>query len=54
MTRRRLRGQSMVEYLIVVMLLVLALVAGPNDPLQALAGAIGLRYQAFTEVISLP
>ncbi|MBN9430034.1 MAG: hypothetical protein J0H09_26375 [Burkholderiales bacterium] len=54
MTRRRSSGQSAIEYLIVVMLLSLALAAGPNSPLQMLVGAIDARYQAFTEAISRP
>ncbi len=54
MSRRRARGQSVVEYLIVLGLLVLALTAGPNSPLEALFGAFAERYQRFTETISMP
>lgn len=54
MTRRRSRGQSAIEYLLVVMMLSLALAAGPDSPLQMLVDAIDARYQAFTEAISRP
>jgi len=50
----RQRGQSMVEYLVVLMLFVLALTAGPHSPLERLFEAFGDRYQSFTHAMSMP
>ncbi len=54
MMRPRQRGQSMVEYLIVLMLFVLALVAGPRSPIERLFEAFGDRYEHFTHAMSMP
>ncbi|MCZ7558959.1 MAG: hypothetical protein M5U30_01970 [Burkholderiaceae bacterium] len=54
MARRSTRGQSMVEYLVVLMLFVLALTAGPHSPLERLFEAFGDRYQSFTHAMSMP
>ena len=48
------RGQSMVEYLIVLLLFVLALTAGPRSPLERLFEAFGDRYERFTHAMSMP
>lgn len=48
------RGQSMAEYLVVLSLVVLALAAGPDSPLERLVEAIGDRYQRFSAEISRP
>ncbi len=50
----RQRGQSAVEYLIVVSLLAIALVLGPDSVLEALFRAVGDRYQLFTYAMSRP
>lgn len=54
MNRLRSRGQSIVEYLLVVALFVLAIAAGPSSPLEALFDAVAERYERFTETISMP
>jgi len=54
MRRWTQRGQSAVEYLIVLMLFVLALAAGPHSPLERLFEAFGDRYQRFTHAMSMP
>ncbi len=51
---RSMRGQSLVEYLVVLMLFVLALTAGPHSPLEHLFEAFGDRYERFTHAMSLP
>ena len=48
------RGQSAVEYLVVVSLLALALAVGPDSALESLFRAIGERYQTFTYAMSRP
>ena len=48
------RGQSLVEYLIVLMLFVLALTAGPHSPLERLFEAFGERHQRLTHAMSMP
>ena len=48
------RGQSIAEYLVVLALVSMALVAGPNSPLERLFEAFGDRYQRFTEEVSRP
>jgi hypothetical protein len=52
--RRRTRGQSAVEYLVVVSLLALALAVGPDSPLEQLFRAFAEHYQKFTYSISRP
>ena len=54
MRRCTQRGQSAVEYLIVLLLFVLALTAGPRSPLERLFEAFGDRYQRFTYAMSMP
>ncbi|MCC7059228.1 MAG: hypothetical protein IT508_03260 [Burkholderiaceae bacterium] len=54
MKRPAQRGQSSVEVLIVLLLLVLALTAGPRSPLERLFEAFGDRYERFTHAMSLP
>lgn len=54
MRRGKQRGQSVTEYLIVLMLFVLALTAGPDSPLERLFEALGDRYQRFTHAMSMP
>ncbi|MCD6734838.1 MAG: hypothetical protein LT103_14730 [Burkholderiaceae bacterium] len=54
MRRQPMAGQSMVEYLIVLMLFVLALTAGPHSPLERLFEAFGDRYERFTYAMSMP
>ncbi len=49
-----MRGQSLVEYLVVLMLLVLVLTAGPHSPLEHLFEAFGDRYERFSHAMSLP
>lgn len=51
---RRSDGQSMVEVLLILVLVVLAFGAGPNNPLKTLGDAIRDRYAAYTESISRP
>ena len=51
---RRARGQTVVEYLLVVVLFALAIVIGPNSPLERFFDAVGDRYERFTATISLP
>lgn len=48
------RGQTVVEYLLVVALFALAIVVGPDSPLERFFDAAGDRYQRFTAVISSP
>ncbi|MCL4183618.1 MAG: hypothetical protein KJ011_09240 [Burkholderiaceae bacterium] len=54
MTARAQRGQSAVEYLLVLALFVLALTAGPHSPLERLFEAFAERYQRFTHAMSMP
>ncbi|MCM5572019.1 hypothetical protein M6I34_15990 [Burkholderiaceae bacterium FT117] len=48
------RGQSLAEYLVVLALVVMALTAGPNSPIERLFEAFGERYQRFTSEVSRP
>jgi flagellin-like protein len=48
------RGQSMIEVVLILVLVVIALGAGTNNPLQQLGDAIRARYAAYTESISRP
>ena len=54
MSKPRSGGQTIVEYLLVAALLVLAITAGPDSPLESFFTAIADRYQRFTESISMP
>lgn len=47
-------GQSTTEYLIVLLVFVLALTAGPDSALEQLFEAFGERYQRFTQAMSMP
>jgi hypothetical protein len=47
-------GQSLAEYLVILSLVVLALAAGPDSPLERLFEAIGDRHQRFSTEISRP
>jgi Flp pilus assembly pilin Flp len=53
-TSRSCRGQTIVEYLLVVALFALAITVGPHSPLESFFEAIADRYQRFTETISMP
>ncbi len=48
------RGQSAIEYLIVISLFVLALAVGPDSALELLVRAVAFRYQLFTYAMSQP
>jgi hypothetical protein len=48
------RGQSMIEYLIVLTLVGISLTAGPRSPLEQLVGAIGQHYSRLTDAVSQP
>lgn len=54
MSKARSGGQTIVEYLLVLALFVLAITAGPDSPLESLFNAIADRHQRFTESISMP
>ncbi|HEY0877288.1 MAG TPA: hypothetical protein VGE10_02455 [Zeimonas sp.] len=54
MKASRSRGQTIVEYLLVVALFVLAITAGPRSPLESFFAAVAERYQRFTQTISMP
>lgn len=54
MTPRLHSGQAAVEYLIVLALFVLVLVAMPDSPVEQLFAALGERYQRFTHAMSMP
>lgn len=47
-------GQSAVEYLVVLSLLSLALVTGPDSPLEQLFRAFADRFLSFTHAMSRP
>lgn len=53
-SRRASRGQSTTEYLVVLLLFVLALTAGPDSALEQLFEAFGERYQRYTQAMSIP
>jgi len=53
-TSRSCRGQTIVEYLLVVALFALAITVGPHSPLESFFEAMADRYQRFTETISMP
>ena len=48
------RGQSLVEYLLIVGLTVMVLAVGPSSPVQQVFDALGQRYQSYTEAMSRP
>jgi Flp pilus assembly pilin Flp len=52
MKRRRTRGQSSVEYLIIVALVVMVLVNGNPSPLEQFFDAVKSAYQRFTFAMS--
>lgn len=51
--RRRMRGQSTIEYLVVVMVGVLVLVLGTDPPIQKLAKAVREYYTDYSYAISV-
>jgi hypothetical protein len=51
--RRHMRGQSFMEYLVVLAFGVIVLVAGPNPPIQQLATAIRDYYTDYSYAISI-
>ena len=52
--RNAIRGQAASEYLILVSLLALALVVGPDSALEKLFRAVDQRMGEFSYAISLP
>jgi hypothetical protein len=50
---RRQRGQSTIEYIVVLLVAVVVLVAGDDPPIQKLAGAIREYYTDYSFAISL-
>ena len=54
MKAQPMKGQVMAEYVIVVALLSLILVIGPNSPLEQLFNAFTDYYGRFTYAISRP
>ncbi|HMN79045.1 MAG TPA: hypothetical protein PKA20_03845 [Burkholderiaceae bacterium] len=48
------QGQAAFEYLVVVSLFALALVVGPDSPLEQLFGALNTRFELFTHALSRP
>lgn len=53
MTRRRTAGQSLIEYLVVLMVGVIVLVTGTDPPIQKLATAIRDYYTDYSYAISI-
>lgn len=51
--RRRAGGQSLIEYLVVLMVGVIVLVTGTNPPIQQLATAIRDYYTDYSYAISI-
>lgn len=51
--RRRMRGQSFIEYLVVLMVGVIVLVTGSDPPIQKLASAIREYYTDYSYAISI-
>ena len=49
----RMRGQSLIEYLVVLMVGVIVLVTGDNPPIQRLATAIRDYYTDYSYAISI-
>jgi hypothetical protein len=52
-TRRRMSGQSLIEYLVVLMVGVIVLVTGSDPPIQKLATAIREYYTDYSYAISI-
>jgi Flp pilus assembly pilin Flp len=52
--KRRLQGQSLVEYTILLALIGLVLVLGENSPLDMLVRAIQDYYGRFTYSLAMP
>lgn len=50
---RRMLGQSLIEYLVVLMVGVIVLVTGDNPPIQRLATAIRDYYTDYSYAISI-
>lgn len=53
-TRPPPRGQSTLEYLIVLMLVGISLTAGPRSSLEQIFRAIGEHYVRLTDALSRP
>jgi uncharacterized protein (UPF0333 family) len=53
LSKRRIRGQSSVEYLIILAVVVLVLVNGNPSPLQQFFDAMKGAYQRFTYAMSV-
>ncbi len=51
--QRRMRGQSTIEYLVVLMVAVIVLVTGADPPIQKLATAIRDYYTDYSYAISV-
>lgn len=51
--RRRISGQSLIEYLVVLMVGVIVLVTGSDPPIQKLATAIRGYYTDYSYAISI-
>ena len=49
-----MRGQSSLEYLIVLMLVGISLTAGPRSALEQIFLAIGAHYTRLTDALSRP
>ncbi len=54
MTQSRIAGQAAVEYLVVLALVALFLVLGPDSPVERLVRAFDARFSGFSHAISLP
>jgi len=52
-TRRRMGGQSLIEYLVVLMVGVIVLVTGNDPPIQKLAAAIQDYYTDYSFAMSV-
>ncbi len=53
-TRRRRRGQSTVEYLIISVLVIVLLLNGNPSPVERFFDAIKTAYARFSHAMSLP
>jgi len=51
--RRRMGGQSLIEYVVVLMVGVIVLVSGDDPPIQKLASAIHEYYTDYSFAISI-
>lgn len=54
MKRRSSAGQSMAEYLLVLVLVVIVLINGDPSPIEQVFDAFKSAYQRFTHAISMP